>query len=49
VLVGGITMVAVTVIWMKLFPSIQRIDQLDQVKMGETEDNLELGVLSQLP
>jgi len=34
VLVGGITTVAVTVIWMKLFPSIRRIDQLDQVKMS---------------
>lgn len=36
VLVGGLTTVAVTVIWMKLFPSIRSIDRLDQVKMGSS-------------
>ena len=34
VLVGGITTVAATILWMKLFPSIRRIDRLDQIKMN---------------
>ena len=32
-LVGGLTTVTVTVLWMKLFPSISRIDRLDQIDM----------------
>ncbi|NQW00101.1 MAG: MFS transporter [Rhodospirillales bacterium] len=31
VLVGGVTTVAVTLLWIKLFPSIRRIDRLDQI------------------
>ena len=37
VLVGGLTTVAVTVLWMKLFPSISRIDRLDQIDMNGTK------------
>ncbi len=33
VLLGGITTVAVTVLWVKLFPSIRRVDRLDQIRM----------------
>lgn len=37
VLVGGITTVAATLLWVKLFPSIRQIDRLDQIKMGDSK------------